>query len=137
MTETERILRRLCVEKALALEPHVLLLFLVDVPGVVIPEPVRAGLEAPVLGLNVGLNTLVPVDSLETTEVGISGVFSFSRIPGFCGFPWESLVQLTLVDGDDNPRGAISFSVSLPEKPGDSLPEPPPAVSGKPCLKLV
>jgi len=107
MTETERILRRLCVEKALALEPHVLLLFLVDVPGVVIPEPVRAGLEAPVLGLNVGLNTLVPVDSLETTEVGISGVFSFSRIlasVGSLGNPWCSSRWWTGM----MPRGGLS-----------------------------
>ena len=136
MTETEKALRQACMEKALALSPWVLCIFRLDVEGVVVPDHLIATAAeegSPILGLNVGYHMAVPVDSLEINAAGISGVFSFNRVPGFCGLPWESLVQIVLMDGEKS-YGAVSFSVPL-EDQGGSSPEPPP--TGKPCLKLV
>ena len=136
MTEIEKELRRACTERALALAPWVLAIFRVDVEGVVVPDHLIAAAAeegSPILGLNIGYHMAVPVKELDVNAVGISGVFSFGRVPGFCGLPWESLVQIILMDGEKS-YGAVSFSVAQGDSPSAA---PDPAPAGKRHLKLV
>jgi len=133
VNKSENVLRKLLVERALVLEAAIRLTFRCDLPGVVLPDAVRAALQVPLIHLDIGLDLANPIPDLRIDDDGVCGSFSFSTVPGFCSFPWPAVLQLTLLDGGFKPCSHITFSFA-----GDiEAPKPEPRPTRPTHLRVV
>ena len=65
--------------------------------------------------LEVGMNLPVPIQALQISHVGVSGMFSFNRAPFYCLVPWSAIVWIGRDFGTDAAVGVFWES----SKPAD------------------
>lgn len=79
--------------------------------------------------LQVGYQMPVPIRDLHIDADGVSGIFSFDRVPSLCVIPWESVTALA--------RGEEYTIAFIPNEALAHRRAPVPAPTPRPGLRLV